>query len=506
MRRRKKIKSRSNREVTFKVVLATAIVLFIAVALAYLITGITDREELPEQGHVSGSANGLESAPGSQNTTDPDNGSDPEDNTPSPPPPAAISVINIAESYPELQALLDAESASHRSIGVSLVIYDDYKGQFYAYQYGHADREAARPVELDTKFRIASLSKFVVVICAMRLVDDGLLDLDEDISAYLGYNVRNPSFPNTPITSRMLMQHTSSIFDSQGWNDSNVGSSRNATQRLLTRNMAFSGRRPGTYHYYTNFGIAVLGAVVELISGKRLDAFVNEVLFAPLDIDAAFLASNVKDKDNIANIYRRYPDGSLRLLRPVETQLRQSTSDELGQDQTLGFGSLVISALDYAKIMAMLGNGGIFLGERILSPEAVAEIHNADVSTFNRDDPPKLVYNQGLSTRFTSGGTPSSNALVINDTLIWRYVNKDGTSVQSEGFYWHTGSAWGLYSQYIYIAGAGTDEGASGTDTSRGVVVITTGANERQASNGMRYVCIGLSALAWRELEFDKVS
>ena len=62
----------------------------------------------------------------------------------------------------------------------------------------------------DTLYRMASISKLVTTIGAMRLVDAGRLDLDADIGQYLGYAVRNPHFPNVPITTRMLLTHTSS--------------------------------------------------------------------------------------------------------------------------------------------------------------------------------------------------------------------------------------------------------------------------------------------------------
>jgi len=288
------------------------------------------------------------------------------------------------------------------------------------------------------------------------------------------------------------MQHTSSIYDSPDFMESAERGSM-TTSSLLSRNSTFTRSPPGSSYHYTNFGIAVLGAVVELASGKKLDANVREFLFAPLDIDASYLPSNIKETRYISNMYSTRHTLSL----PVETQLRRRENETLGQDQSLGYGSLVISAFDYAKILAMLGNGGVFLGERILSPESVAEIHNADFSTPD--------FKIGLSTRFTGGGRPGNAADVIEDILVWQLVEKDGNTGPSDGFYWHTGSAWGLFAQFIYIAGAGTDEGISGANTSRGAVVVTTGAWTGRAPNGMIDIGNHLSAIAWRGLEFNKL-
>jgi len=437
-----------------------------------------------------------------------------------------ISIIDIAETYPDLKIKLDEESNSHKPAGVSLVIYDGFAGEFYAYQYGYADIAAGRPIDIDTKIRVASLSKLVVVICAMKLVDADRLDLDEDISTYLGYKVRSPHYPDIPITTRMLMQHTSSIHDSSEFHDSIMGGAQVSTQNLLNRSSSFMTARPGSTHIYTNFGYTVLGAVIEFVSGMKLDAFAREVLFDPLDIDAAFQAVNLNSTENLVNLY----DAGHRIVRSVDAQIASNRTGDIGQDQHLAQGNLLISAFDFAKILAMLGNGGVYLGERILSSDAVTQIHHADITG--------PMFMQGLSSRFTDGGeigveivTDSvrtvengenadnidntdgadseqvlvvENSRIIEDIEIWRYVTVNGSRVPSDGFFWHTGSAHGVFAQYIYIAGSGTNEGIGGFDTSRGVVVLTTGASTGRAPNGMIDICNHLSEIAWRGLHFDQ--
>jgi len=414
-----------------------------------------------------------------------------------------MSVIDIGSLGQQLLDELNAETVAHNAAAVSLVVYDGFSATFYVYQYGSADREAARPVVTDTKFRIASLSKLVTTICAMKLVDAGRLDLDEDISVYLGYNVRNPNYQSTPITSRMLMQHTSSIHDSSEFDDSIMGRARTSTQSLLGRSSSYFAR-PGSTFLYSNFGLTVLGAVVEKASGLKLDEFAAEVLFKPLDIDAAFVPSNLTDTGSLAVLY----DAGHSVTRTVEHQLTRVNSGELGQDQHLAQGALVISALDYAKIVAMLGNGGVFLGNRILSPEAVAEMHRTDVSSAE--------FKHGLSTRFTTGGSNSSILAMrgvstplwqredVEDYATWRYRIEGDSYVPTDGFFWHTGSAYGIFAQYIYMATQGTNEGVGGVDTSRGVVVVTTGARTARAPNGMIDICTHLSSIAWIGLGFDE--
>jgi len=541
---KKKIEPKGIRISALKIVLLTiAFVVMIGVIL-YVVDGFFDFDRQPEPGHISGSNPGSEpgtepglnngSDPGSEQGSqdDPDPGSDPEPSPDLLPQPArSLSRVNISSKTPGLSALLDREARSHNCAAVSLVVYDGFTGEFYTYNYGYADRSAKREANPDTKYRVASLSKTIVAISAMKLVEEGKLDLDEDISTYLGYSVRNPNHPNVPITSRMLMQHTSTIYDSNAFNDSLMGRNVRSTENLLSASASFWDRHPGSAHQYSNFGYTVLGAVIEFASGKKLDTYAREVLFDPLDIDAAFLASGLKDTENIAVLYN--PGQGHTVNRSVAAQLERGSMGALGQDQNLAQGSLMISAIDYAKILAMLGNGGILLGERILSQESVIEIHTANV------DDSEQRYKQGLSTRFTGSGSaegantqtatqgPDANMTgdttdqhidnlpeddyviyrtraVEEDYKLWQYIYSNGVRKPSDGFFWHTGSAHGIFAQYVYKPGSGTEHGIATANSARGVVVITNGASTDRADNGMIHVCTHLSGTAWLALGFDQ--
>src|SRR6187399_2237515 len=76
---------------------------------------------------------------------------------------------------------------------------------------GIADRTTGRRVTADDPVRVASISKLVVALGAMRMVEAGTLDLDRDVSDWLGWPLRNPAFPDTPITLRQLLSHRSGL-------------------------------------------------------------------------------------------------------------------------------------------------------------------------------------------------------------------------------------------------------------------------------------------------------
>lgn len=82
---------------------------------------------------------------------------------------------------------------------------------------GLADKASRRGVTADDPVRIASISKLVTALGVMRLVDEGKLDLDRDVSDYLGWDLRNPAWPDKPITLRHLLSHQSSLVDGESF-------------------------------------------------------------------------------------------------------------------------------------------------------------------------------------------------------------------------------------------------------------------------------------------------
>lgn len=111
----------------------------------------------------------------------------------------------------DLNAIMESPGVS----GYAVMAYRDGK---LIYQRTGGDRyiDAADPannlpLELDSRYRTASISKTFAAIGAMRLVEQGTLDLDRDVSDYLGFTLRNPNYPDQAITTRMLLSHTSSI-------------------------------------------------------------------------------------------------------------------------------------------------------------------------------------------------------------------------------------------------------------------------------------------------------
>lgn len=144
---------------------------------------------------------------------------------------------------------------------------------------------AGRAVTIDDPVRVASISKLVAALGAMRLVEQGKLDLDRDVSAYLGWPVRNPAFPDSPVTMRQLLSHRSGLRDKI---DYIVPLDGDLSVVLANPEAWESKYPPGTYFSYANINSPLIAAVMESATGERFDRLMVRLVLAPLRLDACY--------------------------------------------------------------------------------------------------------------------------------------------------------------------------------------------------------------------------
>jgi CubicO group peptidase (beta-lactamase class C family) len=236
---------------------------------------------------------------------------------------------------------------------------------------GLADRARGRRLTIDDPVRIASISKLVVALGVMRLVEQGRLDLDRDVSDGLGWRLRNPAFPDRPITLRLLLSHRSSLRDGVDY----AVPYGTTLQSVLGNPAAFDAEHPpGAYFRYSNLNFPVVAAVMERAAGERFDRLMARLVLAPLHIDACFNWTTCSDAaiGRAAVLYG--PDG--RVIRddlggrrpdcPVQAPNGCDLATyALGSNGALFSpqGGLRISVRDLAAIGRMLlARGGSFLG------------------------------------------------------------------------------------------------------------------------------------------------
>src|SRR5665647_386000 len=151
-----------------------------------------------------------------------------------------------------------------KAIGLSVAVVKDGK-IIYNNSFGKKNLESGENIANDDLFRIASISKSFTTTSLMHLRDQGKIDLGTDVSDLVGFRVRNPKFPDVVITVKMLLSHTSSLNDSEGYFSLDV------MDAAKNKNFAncYNNYAPGTAYEYCNLGFNTIGAIVEKLSGER---------------------------------------------------------------------------------------------------------------------------------------------------------------------------------------------------------------------------------------------
>ena len=227
--------------------------------------------------------------------------------------------------------------------------------------------KAKRPVAPDTVFRTASVAKMATALLVFRLQTLGALSVQEDISDFLGYRVRNPHFPDAPITLGMLLSHTSSIADSEAYFASFQQPAD--LSELLTDASAFLPQVPGMAFRYSNLAAGMVGCLLEKRFGLSFEQLAQQKLFEPLNVQATFDASRA-DAERTADSYRVLPP-ALAFNAKARIAAAQSLDAPNPQRHYLqASGSLFLTARDLAKLTLTAWNGA----EGFLNAQSIAQM------------------------------------------------------------------------------------------------------------------------------------
>lgn len=279
-------------------------------------------------------------------------------------------------------SVLAAGSALAAGPVASVRVAFDRNGVTDIHVEGLADVATGRKVTAGDPVRIASISKLVTAIGVMRLVEAGKLDLDADVSGYLGWELRNPAFPDEPITLRLLLSHRSSLTDAAGYWQTPLGGE---VRDILADPRAWDGEHaPGRYFRYTNLNFPLVAQIMERVTGERFDLLMDRLVLAPLGIEGCFNWANCNDAAVARAVVIYDGEGKpakddLHGARPdCPVNAAEDGSCDLAQWQPGRNGGLFspqgglrISANGLARIGRLLLGEGVFEGERLLSAESV---------------------------------------------------------------------------------------------------------------------------------------
>ena len=282
-------------------------------------------------------------------------------------------INTISGNETEIDAAMDKIFERFKVVGGSIAVFE--KGEVvYVHHYGTANIENNLTVSDSTRFRIASVSKAVTALLAETLVDEGKLDNDDDICLLVNEKLRNPRFPEEPITVQQLLTHTSGLIDGQSYQTAIEEMPFKPLEEILDEGNIRSGAKPGTKYTYTNFGMGLVSGVIESASGVRFYDYADEALFAPLGMDAGYVVEKLENKANIATMYNS--EGEITAAPSGWKPMWQDyVNVPLGQMYLLGQGELYISARDLAKIGCIMAGDGSVDGVKIISEERLDEMH-----------------------------------------------------------------------------------------------------------------------------------
>ncbi len=235
-----------------------------------------------------------------------------------------LSVVDVS-NHSDLDTFIEKKMDALQARGLAVAFLRNGRISWSG-NYGYADAEAGMPITDETVFQVASLSKMVTAVAVMQLAELQLLDLDAPINAYLPFEIVNPHHPEAAITTRMLLQHRSSLIDHSetyrrlftihsGVPDPEVPEEEALRRYFLPGGDLYDAQRnfsrtpPGEERHYTNLGFGLLGFLVERASGRPFNAFTREHIFTPLGMASTGWFSSEVDMDRLAVAY----DGDTRL-------------------------------------------------------------------------------------------------------------------------------------------------------------------------------------------------
>jgi len=313
-----------------------------------------------------------------------------------------------------VEASIDSLMEKFKAIGLGVAVVKD--GELvYTHSFGLKDVESKTPLTDKDIFRIASISKSFSATSIFQLIEKGKLSLDDDFSSVVGFKVRNPKYPATVITVKMVMSHTSSINDSEGYfNLDAINPDKNPNWAKC-----YNSYEPGKGYQYCNLNYNMIGTVIEKLSGERFDKYVKNHILEPLGLYGGYWVESL-DSNRFVTLYEY--DGKKETFAPAELAYNPR-SEEISK-YVMGYstpifsptGGMKISATDLAKYMSMHMFQGKYKGVRLISKRS-AKVMQTKISEEE---------GYGLAIRTVSDLIPGK-------------VMKG-----------HTGSAYGLYSMMFF--------------------------------------------------------
>lgn len=259
--------------------------------------------------------------------------------------------------------LIAKEMRKHDVQGVSIALVDDQR-VVWAQGFGFADATKGISAGPETVYQVGSISKLFTATSAMQLAEQGRLDIDRPVQAYLpGFSIHSRFDRQAPITVRQLMTHHAGLPRDilKGMWTTDPEPFTRVLDHLQDEYQVYE---PNTVFSYSNVGMTLLGHVVQQVAGQDFSPHLEESLLRPLGMTNAYVAPGIRGGAHDSKGYRKGKEESVMPLR-----------DEPA-------GGLHASVSDLSKFMMMVFGSGRAGEQQIVKAETLAEMlrpQNADV-------------------------------------------------------------------------------------------------------------------------------
>ena len=290
-----------------------------------------------------------------------------------------LTAVHAAPTLPGVGAAMQGAVDAHETAGaVTFVATKDKVLHLEA--TGFADYVAKKPMATDTLFWLASSTKPITATAALMMQDEGKLSITDPVAKYIPAfaALKTPSGKPANITIQQLLTHTSGLADIKRpvyFASKNLTDVMNGYFSPLTPMLA----EPGERWKYNSFGLDTVGRIVEIVSGKSYDVFLQERIFGPLGMkDTTFFPSDAQ-QPRLAIGYSRDRSG-----QSMNVQAPTFGRPVRGQFPPVPGGGLFSTASDLGRFGQMLLNRGNFEGRRYLSEASFKQmttIHTGELLT-----------------------------------------------------------------------------------------------------------------------------
>lgn len=356
----------------------------------------------------------------------------------------------IALDHQQVQDVINQVTEKYNAVGIQVAVVDN--GAIVGtYGSGWATLDTD-PMTPDHKMRIASLSKIVIGMTAMKMQEEGLIRIDDNIDDYWDAKVQNGYYPDIPITFRTLLTHTSSL-PAHAYID---GCSYQIMYERFSQ--PYRNVEPGSMdgYSYNNYGFCVLATTLEITANQHLDQIVEAYFFRNMDIDASFCSGDISDPNMLVTLYNE--DHSVARSVPYQSDIHPI--EDLGSNSANYPGGLTVSAADLAKIIVLLVSDGSYQGQQLMDSKSIAMMEE-------------------YITEPLSDGSYQAHPMVYVENIYGR-----------KGIYYHPGRAFGALNCLSYDP-----------ETGDGIVVLTSGAAIGFAQYDIYNVCDEINAYIYQLIQ-----